>query len=146
MIEKQMTDEQITSLLKQSKNIAVVGFSLQTQKPSFYVSLYMHKAGYRVLPVNPTAAGQPSGIGVEPVYASVAQAKAACGGSVDIVNVFRRADQVGPAVTEAIDAGAACVWMQQGIENQEEAARAQAQGLAVIMDKCIKLEHMRLML
>lgn len=146
MIEKQMTDEQLTLLLKRSKNIAVVGFSLQTQKPSFYVSLYMHKAGYRVLPVNPTAAGQPSGIGDEPVYASVAQAKAACGGAIDIVNVFRRADQIGPAVTEAIAAGSTCVWMQQGIENDEEAARAQANGLEVVMDKCIKLEHMRLVL
>ena len=139
-----MTDEQMTLLLRQSKHIAVVGFSLQAHKPSFYVSLYMHNAGYRILPVNPTVAGQPSGIGAEPVYASVAEAKAACGGSIDIVNVFRRSDQVGSAVTEAIEAGAACVWMQQGIENEEEAARARGRGLSVVMNKCIKLEHMRL--
>jgi predicted CoA-binding protein len=140
-----MTDDEVVSLLAHGKNIAVVGFSLQPKKPSFYVSLYMHNAGYRILPVNPTVAGQPSGIGAEPVYDSVAQAKAACGGKIDIVNVFRRSDQVGTAVTQAIEAGAGCVWMQRGIENDGEACRARASGLGVVMDKCIKLEHMRLM-
>lgn len=139
-----MPESPIESVLKSAKTIVVVGFSLQPAKPSFYVSRYMHDAGYRVFPVNPTVAGQPSGLGDVPVYASVQDARAAAGGSIDIVNIFRRSDQVGPAVSDAIDNQARVVWMQQGIANEDEAARARAAGLTVIMDRCIKVEHMHL--
>lgn len=135
-----MSEPQIKQILKNAKTIAVVGFSVQPSKPSFYVSKYMHDAGYTVLPVNPTVAGQPSGRTL-PVFASVAQAKAAAGCDIDIVNVFRRSEQVGPAVSEAIDNQARVVWMQQGIVNDAEAVRARAAGLEVVMDRCIKVDH-----
>ncbi len=137
-----MNDADITQILKDNRVIAVVGFSLKTDRPSHYVTQYMHHAGYTVLPVNPGHGGQPSGIADIPVYTSVSNAFKETGLRPGIVNVFRRSEEVGPAVSEAIAAGASAVWMQQGVYNEEEAQRAEAAGLKVVMDRCIKVEHM----
>lgn len=137
-----MNDANITQILKDNKVIAVVGFSLKTDRPSHYVTQYMHHAGYTILPVNPGHGGQASGIGNIPVYASIAAAVKETGLKPGIVNVFRRSEEVGPAVSEAIAVGANTVWMQQGVYNEEEAQRAEAAGLKVVMDRCIKVEHM----
>jgi predicted CoA-binding protein len=139
-----MNDKTLTEILGNNKVIAVVGFSVKPDRPSHYVSHYMHSSGYTILPINPGHGGQPSGLGNIPVYASVADAVSATGLKPGIVNVFRRSEDVGPAVTDAISAGAAAVWMQQGVFNEAEAARAEAAGLKVVMDLCIKLEHRRL--
>lgn len=139
-----MNDAAMTALLKTNRVIAVVGFSLKPDRPSHYVTRYMHHAGYTILPVNPGHGGQPSGIGNVPVYASVSDAIEKSGLTPGIINVFRRSEEVGPAVTDAIEAGAKAVWMQQGVINEEQAARAEAAGLQVVMDRCIKVEHWRL--
>lgn len=140
-----MNDTAIKALLETHRVIAVIGFSVKPERPSHYVTRHMHMAGYTVLPINPGHAGQPSGLDGIPVYASVQEAVRATGLSVGIVNVFRRSEEVESAVTEAIHAGAAAVWFQQGIVNDAEAARARAAGLSVVQDRCIKIEHLRLL-
>ena len=130
--------------LNQYKTIAVVGFSLQKHKPSFYVSEYMYNNGYNILPVNPKLAGQPSGLGDITCFASLKEATDALGRPIDIVNIFRRSEDIPPVVDEAIAVKAKMVWMQLGIENQQAALVANQAGLNVIMDKCIKIEHAKL--
>lgn len=139
-----MTEPDIKLLLQNSRVIAVVGFSLKPERASHYVTRYLHQAGYTVLPINPGHGGQPSGIADIPVYDSMASAIRASGQRPDIVDVFRRSEDVGPAVSDAIEAGAGAVWMQQGIRNEDEAQRARAAGLQVVMDRCIKVDHMML--
>ena len=125
----------ITKILRESKTIAEVGLSSNPMRPSFGVTEYMQEAGYRIIPVNPNEAevlGEKSYARLEDVP-----------GKVDIVNIFRRAEDVAPAVESAIRIGAKVVWMQQGIENGEAAEKARAAGLAVIEDACILVEHRR---
>ena len=128
--------DNIRQLLSSSRSIAVVGFSPKVDRPSHMVGRYLIKAGYRVFPVNP---GQDQLCDL-PCYPDLA----AIPEPVDIVDIFRRASQVGPVVEAAIAMGARAVWMQQGIVNHEAAARARAAGLTVIMDRCIKIDHQQL--
>jgi uncharacterized protein len=125
----------ITSILKTCKTIAVVGLSSNPMRPSFEVTEYMQGAGYRIIPVNPN---EKEVLG-EKSYARLEDVP----GKIDIVNVFRRAEEVPPVVESAIRVGAKVVWMQSGIENEEAAEMARAAGLVVVEDTCILVEHRR---
>jgi len=121
--------------------IAVVGLSNRPDRPSYDVTAYMQRQGYRIVAVNPMYAGQQ--ILGEHCYASLTEAAQALAGRVriDIVDCFRKSADIPPVVDEAIAIGATCVWMQQGIVNEAAAAKAKTAGLKVIMDRCIKVDH-----
>ncbi len=125
----------ILELLKKYKTIAVVGLSSNPMRPSYGVTEYMQDAGYRIIPVNPN---EREVLG-EKSYARLEEVP----GKIEIVNVFRRAEDVAPVVESAIRIGAKVVWMQSGIENEEAAEKARAAGLVVIEDACILVEHRR---
>jgi predicted CoA-binding protein len=125
----------ITKILRDSKTIAVVGLSSNPMRPSFGVTEYMQEVGYRIIPVNPN---ETEVLG-EKSYARLEDAAE----TIDIVNIFRRAEEVAPVVESAIRIGAKVVWMQQGIENEAAAERARAAGMVVIEDACILVEHRR---
>jgi len=125
----------VLDILKNYKSIAVVGLSSNPMRPSYEVSEYMQSAGYRIVPVNPNereVLGEKSYARLEDVPEKV-----------EIVDVFRRAEDVPPAVESAIRVGAKVVWMQLGIENAEAAEKARAAGLVVVEDACILVEHRR---
>lgn len=125
----------IADILSKCKTIAVVGLSSNPLRPSHEVSEYMQRAGYRIIPVNPNETevlGERSYARLEDVPEGV-----------DVVNVFRRTEEVPPVVESAIRVGAKVVWMQLGIENEEAAEKARAAGLAVVEDACIFMEHRR---
>src|SRR5467141_5098492 len=125
----------ILELLKNYKTIAVVGLSSNPMRPSYDVTEYMQAAGYRIIPVNPNerkVLGEKSYARLEDVPEKI-----------DIVSVFRRAEDVPPVVESAVRIGAKVVWMQSGIENEEAAEKARAAGLVVIEDACILVEHRR---
>jgi predicted CoA-binding protein len=129
------SDDVIFELLKKHKTIAVVGLSSNPMRPSFGVTEYMLEAGYRIIPVNPNETevlGEKSYARLEDVPETI-----------DIVNIFRRAEEVAPVVESAIRIGAKVVWMQQGIENEEAREKARAAGLVVVEDACILVEHRR---
>jgi predicted CoA-binding protein len=132
----------IPQILSDSKTIAVVGLSDKPERASHGVAQYLQRQGYRVIPVNPSYAGQQ--ILGETVYASLPDAAAALdagGGRIDIVDCFRKADAMLPVAQDAVAVRAACLWMQLGVVNQAAADLAIAAGLDVIMDHCIKIEH-----
>ena len=134
-----MTDDaKITRILTTVKTIALVGWSPKADRPSHRVAAYLAARGYRVIPVNPGQAGEWSAWG-EVVRASLSEA-----GPVDMVDIFRRSEEVGPVVDEAIATGAKVIWMQLGIENQDAAARAEAAGMEVMMNRCPAIEIPRL--
>jgi predicted CoA-binding protein len=127
--------ETILELLKKYRTIAVVGLSSNPARPSFGVTEYMQEAGYRIIPVNPNETevlGEKSYARLEVVPEKI-----------DIVNIFRRAEDIPPVVESAIRIGAKVVWMQSGIENEGAAKKARAAGLVVVEDACILVEHRR---
>jgi predicted CoA-binding protein len=129
----QDSSDPIAEILKKYKTIAVVGLSSNPLRPSYEVSAYMQSAGYRIIPVNPNETkvlGEESYARLEDVPEKI-----------DVVNVFRRAEEAPPVVESAIRIGAKVVWMQLGIENKGAAERARAAGLVVIEDACILVEH-----
>lgn len=133
----------IAPLLERSETIAVVGLSAKTNRPSHDVAQYMQRNGYRIIPVNPTYAG--THILGELCYSSLKDAASALSKEnvkVDIVDCFRKSDAIVPIADDAIAIGAQCLWMQLGVVNEEAAAKARANGLEVVMDRCIKIEHM----
>lgn len=122
--------------------IAIVGLSPKPDRPSFGVARYMQEHGYRIIPVNPMHVG--AHILGEPCYANLfdaAKALATDGQQIDIVDCFRKAEDIPPIVGEAIMIDARCVWMQLGIVNEAAAAKARANGIQVVMDSCLKIEH-----
>jgi predicted CoA-binding protein len=132
----------IQQILQQSKTVAVVGLSNKPDRESHEVADYLQQHGYRIVPVNPSYAG--SQILGETVYASLqeaADALAAQGLGIDIVDCFRKAEDIGPIARDAIAIRAGCLWMQLGIENQAAADLALAAGLDVVMNHCTKIEH-----
>jgi predicted CoA-binding protein len=131
------TDVQLTELLRSARTIAVVGLSSRPWRASHGVSEYMQQAGYRIIPVNPK---EKEVLG-ERSYAHLADVP----DKVDIVDVFRRAEFVPEIVDTAIRIGARAVWMQEGVEHEEAAARAREAGLMVVMDRCILRDHRRLL-
>ena len=129
----------LRGILASAKTIAVFGASPEPWRPSFGVMRYLQRAGYRVIPVNTTAVGET--VHGERFYATLQDVPE----PIDIVNVFRRPAAVGEAVDQAIAAKAKAIWLQLGIRNDEGCARAEAAGLAVVQNRCISVEHSRLM-
>lgn len=123
----------IDEIIRHCRTIAVVGLSSNPARPSNRVALYMQAQGYRVVPVNPN---ETTVLG-EPAYPSLA----AVPDTIDLVNIFRRSDDVLPIVHEAIAHGAKAVWMQEGVVNEAAAAVAAQAGLRVVMDRCWLKEH-----
>ncbi len=126
----------IEEILRASHTIAVVGLSSKRFRPSFGVAEYMKRAGYRIIPVNP----QESEIMGETSYADLD----AVPDPIDIVDIFRRSEHVPEIVEAAIRKGAKAIWMQEGVYHEEAACRAEAAGIAVLMDRCILKDHRRL--
>lgn len=120
-------------ILRQARTIAVVGLSPKAARPSHQVAAYLLAAGYRVIPVNP-GHEQLLGLPAYPDLASVPE-------PVDIVDIFRRSEEVPAIVDAAIAMGAKVVWMQLGIVHEEAAGKARAAGLTVIMDRCLMVDH-----
>ncbi len=127
-----MTD--IAEMLRSSRVIAVVGLSDRPDRPSHGVAAYLQAQGYRIVPVNPRLSGPVLGEQPYPDLRSVPE-------KVDIVDIFRRSEDVPPVVDDAIAIGAPLVWMQLGIVNDEAARKAESAGAAVVMDRCLKVEH-----
>ena len=127
-------------LLQQYKHIAIVGISADPYRPSHFVAIYMQAEGYDIVPINPKYAGQTL-LGKR-VYASLTEAKEA-GEQIEIVDVFRKADDVPPIAEEAIKIGAKVVWLQLGIRNDEVGRKIMETGLTFVQDRCIKMEHAR---
>jgi hypothetical protein len=125
----------IQELLKATRTIAVVGASNTPGKPSHRVAFYLMSAGFDVFAVNPAL----KELGGRPVYPDLKAIPA--GVKIDVVDIFRKPDAVLPIVEDAIAIGARAVWMQEGIVNEDAAAKARAAGLTVVMDHCIMKEH-----
>ena len=123
-------------ILREAKTIAVVGLSADWYRPSYFAAKYMQEHGYRVIPVNPKY----SEILGEKCYRSVREAPV----KIDIVDVFRKTEDVMPIAEDAIAVGAKVLWQQLGVRNETAAARARAAGLDAVMDRCVKIEHGRL--
>jgi predicted CoA-binding protein len=133
-------------LLERDRVIAVVGWSIDARRPSHDVTAYMHAHGYRMIPVNPSYAGHYDATLAATCYASLAQAAqalAAEGAALQMVNVFRRAEAVPALVDEALAVGARSLWLQQGVVHQDAAAVARHGGMDVVMDRCLKIEYAR---
>jgi len=139
------TDRHLKTILERTRTIAAVGVSANTIRPSHYVVRYLKHKGYRIVPVNPRYAGEEL-LG-ERIHASLASV-ADAGIEPDMVDVFRRSEEAGGVVDEAIAAlggrGLRTVWMQIGVVDEAAAERARAAGLDVVMNLCPKMEHQRL--
>ena len=136
------SDELLRATLARVRIIAMVGASPNWNRPSYFAMKYLQEKGYRVIPVNPRAAGEE--ILGETCYASLAEVP----GRIDMVDVFRGSKEAGGVVDQALalkdEKGIEVVWMQLGVRNDEAAARAEAAGLSVVMDRCPKIEYGRL--
>jgi predicted CoA-binding protein len=137
------TTPDLPRLLAEARTIAVIGASPNPSRASFGVMAYLQRNGYRIRPVNPTVAG--SSIHGEPVAASLADLEP----PIDIVDVFRNSNHAGAAVDDAITArerlGISAVWLQLGVFDAAAGERARAAGLVFVMDRCIKIDHARLL-
>ena len=131
-------DKDITELLTNARTIAMVGASDSPDRPSYGVMKFLQQHGYRVLPVNPTITGEH--VHGEYVWRDLEQ----IGVPIDIVDIFRKSEEAGEAVDQAIAVGAKAVWMQLGVVDRDAAERAEAAGLKVVMNRCPKIEIMRL--
>jgi uncharacterized protein len=127
------TPDPADKILRSARTIAVVGLSNNPRRPSYGVARYLQRAGYRIIPVNPNVAE----VLGERAYARLSELP----GPVDVVEVFRRSEFVGPVVDEAIAIGASAVWLQDGVVDEAAAARARAAGLDVVMDDCMMRRH-----
>lgn len=136
-----MPNPEIANLLAQAKTIAIVGLSPNPLRASHEVAKYLQQHAYRVIPINPREAGH--FILNEYCYPSLAAAQLATGLKIDIVDCFRKAEDIPAVVEQAIEVAAKAIWMQLGISNDEAAKRAGAAGMTVVMDKCLKTEHAR---
>ena len=132
-----LTDRQLREILRSVRRIAVVGASTNWKRPSFFVMKYLSQKGYRMLPVNPGAAGQTL-LG-ETVQASLSEI-----GPVDMVEVFRRSEEAPAIAEEAVRCGAKVLWLQIGVVSEEARQIAEKAGLQVVMNRCPKIEYSRL--
>jgi len=133
-----MSDD-ITTLrriLRDARTIAVVGLSAEWHRPSYFAAKYLQEHGYRVVPVNPRYA-EVLGERCYPRLEDIPE-------PVDIVDVFRRTEDVGPIADSAIAIGAKCLWQQIGVNNAAAAAKARDAGLDTVLDRCVKIEHARI--
>jgi predicted CoA-binding protein len=131
------SNEEIDALLARARTIAVVGISAKPDRDSYRVASYLQAAGYRIVPVNP-GLGEVLGERAWPDLASIPPDVA-----IDIVDIFRRPEEIPPIVEAAIARGVQAVWMQLGLAHNAAAARARQAGLIVVMDRCLKVEHSR---
>lgn len=131
-------DSYLRGILTGTRTIAVVGASPRAHRPSHRVMAYLQQQGYRTIPVNPNAAG--TKINGETCYATLAEVPE----PIDMVDVFRRTEAAGGVADEAVAAGAAILWMQLGVRDDAAAARAEAHGLRVVMNRCPAIEIPRL--
>ena len=137
----------LRAILTHCRTLAVVGLSPQWHRPSYFAASYMQAHGYRIVPVNPLVAQGGGSILGERAYASVTEAAtavAAQGGRIDLVDCFRKSEDIPPLAEEAIAIGARCLWLQLGVANEAAAARAEAAGVQVVRNRCVKIEHARL--
>jgi predicted CoA-binding protein len=133
-----MKDEELKDTLHNVKTIAVIGISPKEDRPSYIVASYLKSKGYRVIPVRPDG----EEILGEKVYHSLSEIPKEI--SVDVVDIFRKSEEVPPIVAEAIQRGIKVVWMQEGVIHKEAGEKAEKAGSKVIMDRCIKKEYQRL--
>jgi predicted CoA-binding protein len=136
-MEAEMTDAEMRQLLRETRVIAVVGLSPDLSRPSYGVARYMQSQGYRIVPVTPMA----DEVLGERAYADLLSIPF----EVDLVDIFRRSELVGPHVAEAIQKGVKGVWMQLGVRNPAAAEEARQHGIQVVMDRCLAVEHRRLL-
>ena len=129
-------DQTMKSILSSAKTVASVGLSSNPEKESYWIVSYLKEQGYHIIPVNPTAA-EILGEKAYPNLESVPE-------KIDVVQVFRKSEDVPPVVEDAIKVGAKVVWMQEGIVNEEAAQKAREAGLQVVMDACMRATHRRL--
>ena len=132
------TISELRRILGTCKTIAVVGLSPQWHRPSFFAAKYMQGHGYKIIPVNPTA----TEVLGQRCYPSLTAAAAEH--RIEMVDCFRKSDDIPPIADEAIAIGARCLWMQIGVIHEASAAKARVAGLDVVMDRCVKIEHARL--
>jgi uncharacterized protein len=125
-------------ILRENRVIAMVGLSADWFRPSYFAAKYLQEHGYRVIPVNPRYAGKQ--VLGETCYAKLREIPA----KVDVVDVFRRTEDVAPIADEAVAIGAKVLWQQIGVKNEAAAAKARGAGLEAVMDRCMKIEHGRL--
>lgn len=130
------TSREIKKILEEAKNIAVVGASDKPYRDSYHIMEYLIEAGYNVIPVNPSY-GEILGRKCYPDLRQIDD-------KIDIVDIFRRSDEVLPIVQDAMMMGAGTVWMQLGVINEEAAELARKAGMNVILNRCIKIEHINL--
>jgi len=126
----------VEDILKNSRTVAIVGLSSNRERPSYIVGKYLNEHGYTIIPVNPNekkVLGRKS----YPDLSSIPR-------KIDVVDIFRKSEDVPPIIQEAIKIGAGAVWMQEGIKNAEAAAAARKAGLKVVMNKCMRKQHIRL--
>ena len=134
-----MKDEELKEIFKNGKTVAVVGISPKEDRPSFRVAAYLQSKGYRIIPVRPDG----DTILGEKVYPQLMEIPKEI--EIDVVDIFRKSEEVPPIVEEAIRRGAKIVWMQEGVIHQKAGEEAERAGLKVVMDRCIKKEHQRVL-
>ena len=134
------TIEQLRRVLHKNQTVAVVGLSAEWHRPSFFAAKYMQEHGYRIVPVNPRYAKTSSEILGEHCYAELTEIPFA----VDMVDVFRRTEDVLPIAHQAVQIGAKCFWQQISVINLEADTMVRAAGMDSVMDRCVKIEHARL--
>ena len=134
-----MNGVEIKNILRTYKTVAIVGISPKEDRPSYRVASYLQSNGYRIVPVRPDG----ESILGEKIYRSLRDIPEEI--KIEVVDIFRKSEDVPPSVDEAIEREVRVVWMQEGVVNHEAAARAERTGLKVIMDLCIKKEHQRLL-
>jgi len=130
-------DEEVVELLKSAKTVAVVGISHKEDRDSYKVAKYLKEHGYKIIPVNPKY----KEVLGEPCYPDLKSIPE----KIDVVDIFRKVDAIPGIVDEAIAVGAGAVWMQLGLAHNESAEKARQAGLKVVMNKCMKIEHQRLL-
>lgn len=129
-------DEEVVEILKSAKTVAVVGISHKEDRDSHKVAKYLKEHGYKIIPVNPKY----SEVLGEPCYPDLKSVPE----KIDVVDIFRKVEEIPGVVDEAIQVGAGAVWMQLGLVHNESAEKAKQAGLKVVMNKCMKIEHQRL--
>lgn len=135
-----MNDEAMLKLFATCRIIAVVGLSADAHRPSYFAAKYMQANGYRIVPINPRY----ERILDEPCYPSLDALPATLNGQIDMVDVFRRTEDVMPIARQAVAVGARLLWQQLGVVNTEADAMVREHGMASVMDRCVKIEHARL--
>lgn len=134
------TIEQLRKVLHQNRTIAVVGLSAEWHRPSYFAAKYMQSHGYRIVPVNPRYAKTSTAVLGERCYAELTDIPFA----VDMVDMFRRTEDVLPIARQAVQIGAKCLWQQIGVMNLDADVLARETGMDAVMNRCVKIEHGRL--